>query len=163
LHPPHHSEILALFEDGSPAIVRMTHENGEIIVFGSSIGWDYTNYPGYYELGRMFPFHVRQDEALRDFVGEILLSYGITPHVESSNPHVEVGMWEAESRCVILVINHLQSIETATITLPVSDATWRITEAISGDAINFKQTLDGLCWQVTLNNLQGRAFKVERL
>jgi hypothetical protein len=58
------SEIAA-FEDGTPALCRVSYGGGMAILAGTSLGWDYSTYPGYYDLSAMFPFHTRRDEVLR--------------------------------------------------------------------------------------------------
>ncbi|MBI5959730.1 MAG: hypothetical protein HY866_13395, partial [Chloroflexi bacterium] len=76
LHPPREAQIIARFEDDSPAICRIPRGQGAVILAGSYLGWDYSNYPGYYDLAAMFPFHTRRDAALRRWLADTLENAG---------------------------------------------------------------------------------------
>jgi hypothetical protein len=92
LHPPDGARTLAQYDDGSPAIVDFKQGEGSIILAGSYLGWDYSNYPGYYDLAAMFPFHTRRDAALRDWFADTLVNAGILPPARSSHPDVEIAL-----------------------------------------------------------------------
>ena len=79
LYPPKEAQIIARFEDGSPAICRIPRGQGAVILAGSYLGWDYSNYPGYYDLAAMFPFHIRRDAAYAAGWLDTLEEAGIVP------------------------------------------------------------------------------------
>jgi hypothetical protein len=110
IRPPVGAEILSRFDDQTPAICRVSHGKGTIILAGSYLGWDYSDYPGYYDLAAMFPFYTRRDEALRRWLVGILSQVGITPPVRSSHPDVEAAVWHSAEggSAVLIVSNHLQ-------------------------------------------------------
>lgn len=163
LHVPEDTEVLAHFEHGTPAICRIPKGKGTIILAGSYLGWDYTPYPGYYDLGKMFPFHIRQDAALRQFIGDLLIEANIYPPITSSHPDVEVAVWSKsdDSAHIVLVINHLQSTEETTVTLPVNGSNWQVWTALDKQPVPTAQTEQGLAWNVSLERLQGCAFLVQ--
>lgn len=114
LHLPSDAELLASFNDGSPALCKIKRGQGTILLSGSYLGWDYSNYPGNYDLAEMFPFHIRRDVALRQAVAGWLADSGIKPPVVSEHPEVEAALWQSEQNRILFVINHLQeTIETA--------------------------------------------------
>lgn len=164
LHVPEDTEVLAHFEHGTPAICRIPQGKGTIILAGSYLGWDYTTYPGYYDLGKMFPFHVRQDAALRQFIGGLLVEADIHPPITSSHPDVEVAVWAKpdSSAHIVLVINHLQSSEETTVTLPINGSNWQVLTALDNQPVPLSQMEQGIAWNVSLERLQGCAFLVQR-
>jgi hypothetical protein len=129
------AHILATFENLTPAICEITQGNGSLILAGSCLGWDYTNYPGYYDLGKTFPFHVRQDAVLRQFGTDRLRERGITPPVRSSHPDVEVGLWRNHNSFIVFVINHLTDPSHTEVRLPVPAGEWQVSDLLTGDLV----------------------------
>lgn len=131
---PDDAEILGKFEDGTPAIGRIQQGKGSVILLGSSLGWDYSNYPGYYDLTAMFPSLIRRDDVLRCFVYDLLVENGITPPVRSSHADVETAIWHRpeQDAYVVIAINHLQEQVETTIRLPVMGENWQIEEKPTG-------------------------------
>lgn len=164
LTPPDDAVVLAHYADGGPAICQIAQGAGHIILAGSYLGWDYSNYPGYYDLGKMFPFHVRQEAPLRQFVAELLHDADIEPPATSTNPHVEVGVWHNEDRSsfIVLVINHLQTVEHTTVTLAVDAGEWTVRRLVADEAVSHQPGTDGLTWNVDLDGLQGVAFEAAK-
>ncbi len=164
LLPPEHAQILATFEDGTPAVCQIKHGNGTVILAGSYLGWDYANHPGYYDLGKMFPFHVRQDAALRQFITDQLKEHGITPPIVSSNSDVEVGLWHTpdHDNLIAFVINHLTTVSHTEVRLPVAAGEWQVADLLTGDLVLGSHNQGEINWQVTLDGLQGRALIVRR-
>lgn len=155
LGPSVNADILARFEDGSPAICRITQGKGTIILAGSNLGWDYTNYPGYYDLAAMFPFHIRRDEALRQWLAGTLAEAGILPPAQSSHPDVEVAVWYTpdQSSGLLIAINHLREAITTTLQVPGS---WSVVEMLSRQPVDYPIT-------VTLAPLEGRTFQLNKV
>lgn len=165
LKPPENASVLARFNDETPAVCRIRQGDGTILLFGSYLGWDYTNYPGHYDLGKMFPFHVRHDAALRRFVYSLMNQAGATPPVQSTHTDVEVGLWHTPDKdsYMVFVINHLQSPEQTTVRLPVEDGhEWEVQEALSGAPVDFHMERNIVVFDVALANLQGQAFIINR-
>ncbi len=157
LVPPPGADILARFEDGSPAICRFAQGAGTVILAGSYLGWDYTNYPGYYDLAAMFPFHIRRDELLRQWLAASLAEAGIEPPARSSHPDVEIAVWrDAQHRPALLfAINHLQ--ETITTQIRLFDgAVVSAVEVLNGPAPIVQ---DGAL-TIALEPLQGRVYRL---
>ncbi|PJF39250.1 MAG: hypothetical protein CUN55_14890, partial [Phototrophicales bacterium] len=77
LIPPEDAEVFAYFNDKSAAIFRTSFGHGAVFMIGSYIGWDYSNYPGNYDLAKMFPFYIRRDYALREYLVQLLTQEGI--------------------------------------------------------------------------------------
>lgn len=155
LDPPAGADILARYEDGSVAICRFTHGAGTVILAGTYLGWDYSNYPGYYDLAAMFPFHIRRDDLLRQWLAGVLAEAGIHPPAVSSHADVEVALWHktADNTYLLLTINHLQ--ETVTTHIRLRDGTtWTAREALSGQSSG--DPAESLA--ITLAPLQGRAY-----
>lgn len=165
LQPPSHAEICGVFNDGSPAICQIRQGQGHILLMGSYLGWDYSNYPGYYDLGAMFPFHIQQDAQLRDYILGVVQAAGVIPPAVSSHPDVEVGVWHGSTsqrdKYVLLVTNHLQETVESTVRLAVGEGTWRLT-----DSPNHNQTQQEggeFLLTVQLAPLQGAAYFVDRV
>jgi hypothetical protein len=151
LAPSANAEILARFEDGSPAICRMKQGNGSIILAGSYLGWDYSNYPGYYDLAAMFPFHIRRDDMLRRWLADTLSDAGVKPPASSSHPDVEVGLWHTSDRSsyLLIAINHLR--DSVTTTLHFSEpGSWTAVDAAGNLAL-------------TLAPLEGRTIQLNKV
>lgn len=157
LHPPQDAQILARFEDGTPALCLILHGEGKILLAGSYLGWDYTTYPGYYDLGKMFPFHVKQDTHLRRFLQGLLRDEGIVPPVTSVHPDVEVALWHSPDSFVVFVINHLQDTVQTTVNLPINGNGWQVKGALTGEFVSLEAS-DHVQWKVDLVGLQGQAF-----
>ncbi|MBI5928804.1 MAG: hypothetical protein HY862_05810 [Chloroflexi bacterium] len=158
LNPPLHAEVLASFEDGTPAICRIQQGQGTLVLGGSYFGWDYTNYPGYYDLAAMFPFHTRRDEILRRFLADLLKSAGIFPPAESSHPDVEVGVWHTSPKdaYVLLVTNHLQETVRTTVRLMVGIGHW----TIQTPDVQWHQDGHEVVVELELTRLDGTAIEV---
>ena len=138
LNPPEGADIIARFEDGTPAICRFALGQGSVILAGSYLGWDYTNFPGYYDLAAMFPYHIRRDGALLTWLGEQLAH--IAPPARSEHPDVEVALWRksGEDEGLLLVINHLQEPVETTVhvnALPGIEPVQVSLEPLQGQAI----------------------------
>lgn len=157
LRPPDGAHILAVYDDGSPAVVQIRQGQGTIILAGSNLGWDYSNYPGYYDLAAMFPFHTRQDAALRDWLVGTLADAGIMPPAHSSHPDVEVALWQTPecNSGVLIAINHLT--ETADTAITVEGGDWIARDALTGLAVDYTGAL-----LLTLKPLEGRAFRLAK-
>ncbi len=155
LLPPENAVILASYDDGSPAVARIAHGSGSIILAGSYLGWDYSDYPGYYDLAAMFPFHTRRDAALRDWFAGVLAEAGIVPPARSSHPDVEVALWHTPDRDggLLIVINHLD--ETVETGVSITDGAWTVRDALTDQTIGYAGTLT-----ITLRPFQGRAFRL---
>jgi hypothetical protein len=171
LTPPENAEILARFEDGTPAICRIAHGAGQIVLIGSYLGWDYTNYPGYYDLAAMFPFHIRRDEALRRWLSALLRQHGALPKACAAHPHVETAVWRStESRAtrLVLVINHLQKTVETSIQVNIPDEwttppkQWDVCEALTEQpvAVQYEPESFSCTFPVTLGPLEGRAYRL---
>jgi len=157
LTPPAGADILARFEDGSPAVCRFAQGAGTVILAGSYLGWDYTNYPGYYDLAAMFPFHIRRDDLLRQWLAGALAEAGVEPPAQSSHPDVEIAVWQAADGrpALLFAINHLQ--ETVTTQIRLRDgAALTAREALNGPA---PAEQDG-CLTIALEPLQGRIYRL---
>ncbi|MCU0480620.1 MAG: hypothetical protein MUE54_05335 [Anaerolineae bacterium] len=163
LSPPSDATIHARFNDNHVASFSVRQKQGTVCIIGSYLGWDYTTYPGYYDLGKMFPFQVRQDEHLRHFIGEILATHGIAPPIRSDHADIEVAVWhhQTDTQHIVFAINHLQSEEYTTIHLPLSDGDWRVYEALSDAPIEATYQDGVLSWQISLIGLQGIAFHIQ--
>ncbi len=156
LLPPPEAQIVARFEDGSPAICRLARGQGTVVLAGSYLGWDYTNYPGYYDLAEMFPFHIRRDEAVRRWLVDTLADAEIVPPIRATHPDVEAAVWYTADRseAVAIAINHLQEVVTTTLQLP---GEWSACEALTGQPVAWAAGLP-----VTLDPLEGRAFRLKK-
>jgi hypothetical protein len=160
LTPPENAEILARFEDGTPAICRIAHGKGQIVLIGSYLGWDYTNYPGYYDLAAMFPFHIRRDEVLRRWLSALLQQQGIAPTVCAVHPDVETALWLSADRrtALVLVINHLQ--ETLQTSIQINlPGQWQVCEALTEQPVAIQYEPGNFTFSVVLNPLEGRAYR----
>jgi hypothetical protein len=76
LDPSKAGETIAVFEDGTPAIAVSRRGRGLAVKAATMLGWDYTNYPGYYDFAVMFPFIIKRNENLRELVLRILRMAG---------------------------------------------------------------------------------------
>lgn len=157
LHPPEGAKILAQYDDGSPAIIEFKQGEGLIILAGSYLGWDYSNYPGYYDLSAMFPFYTRRDAALRNWLANMLASAGILPPARSSHPDVEIALWRASNQEVgmLIAVNHLN--ETAQTEIAVPGGPWIIRDGLTDQHVAYTGT-----FFVALKPLEGRAFRLTR-
>lgn len=157
LQPPVNAQVIARFEDGAPAICRIAQGKGTLWLAGSYLGWDYSNYPGYYDLAAMFPFHTRRDAALRGWLSGILEEGGIVLPICSTHADVEVALWHTADRAdaLILTVNHLQEVVETTLRVP---GNWTGHEALTGQSVEMSEGL-----RVTLNPLEGRAFRLKKL
>jgi len=164
LSPPLHAVIHARYNDTTAAIFSAKHGKGTVLMIGSYLGWDYTTYPGYYDLGMMFPFFVRQDEHLRYFMSEFLKSYDIIPPITSTHADIEVAVWHHQSgdSHIVFAINHLQSDEMTTIRLPVVGQGWRVYEALTNAPVPATYQDGVLVWDADFIRLQGMAFVIRR-
>lgn len=156
LLPPRGSQAIAHFNDGSPAIARVSQGSGSVILAGSYLGWDYTNYPGYYDLAAMFPFHIRRDDALRRWLSDLLTEAGIAPPARSSHPDVEVALWQTPNHTggLLLAINHLcERVETVLSVPGLASAQ----HALSGEPVPCEASSS---IRVILDPLEGRAFRL---
>jgi hypothetical protein len=161
LSPPAGAEILARFEDGTPAICRIAHGDGQIVLIGTYLGWDYTNYPGYYDLAAMFPFHIRRDDVVRRWLSALLQQQGIAPTVCSVHPDVETALWLSTDRqtALVLVINHLQ--ETLQTTIQVNlPGQWQVCEAQTQQPVAAQYESGSFSFPVAFTPLEGRAYRL---
>lgn len=156
LRPPKESQITARFEDGSPAICRIPRGRGVVLLAGSYLGWDYSNYPGYYDLAAMFPYHIRRDAAVRYWLAGILEEAGIVPPIRSTHPDVEVALWHKGdcSEAMIIAVNHLQERVETIVQVP---GNWVGREALTDQPVKCAEGL-----HVGLNPLEGRAFHLKK-
>lgn len=155
LHLPDGAQTLAHYDNGSPAIAKIKQGEGSIILAGSYLGWDYSNYPGYYDLAAMFPFHVRRDDALRDWLADTLTNAGIVPPVRSVHPDVEVALWQTPDRNsgMLIAINHLD--ETVDTQITVTTGNWSARDALTGQPVDYTEALS-----ITFKPFEGRAFRL---
>jgi hypothetical protein len=156
LLPPQEAQVVARFDDGSPAICRSARGQGAVVLVGSYLGWDYSNYPGYTDLAEMFPFHIRRDEAVRRWLAATLDEAGIVPPIRSTHPDVEAALWVTADRseAIVIVINHLQEVTATTLQLP---GEWAGREVLTDQPVQWAEGL-----HVTLNPLEGRAFRLNK-
>ncbi len=165
LHLPKEAAVLARFNDGSPAIARIVRGDGVIILAGSYLGWDYSNYPGYYDLGAMFPFLLRRDAALRVFVNDLLTGVGIAPPARSTNPDVEVAVWHdsVQDAYTLIVVNHLQQVVFTEVMLAVRSSDWLARRLIVDLPVQTVWRDGMLVVGVQLSPLEGCAFSIRHV
>jgi hypothetical protein len=163
LTPSPDARVLSYFNNNTPAICCITRGKGKVYLFGSSIGWDYTNYPGYYDLAAMFPFHVRQNAFLRRWLAATLAGEGVHPPVYSSAPEVEVALWHStdHSRYLVMVINHLQEEKETLIEVRLPSKAWKVETALDHQPIDAHFKGEGVCFSIKLMPMQGVAFWVK--
>ncbi|MCC6976317.1 MAG: hypothetical protein IT322_20100 [Anaerolineae bacterium] len=161
---PKGAEILGAFEDGSPALCRIKQGQGQIILVGSYLGWDYTNYPGYYDLSAMFPFHIRRDAALRVWLAQTLSAAGISPRIASTHADVETALWWSadQRKALLVVINHLQQTVQTEVEM-ITESYTNLREALTGKSLSPKVQMGKVSFPVQLAPLEGRAFWAETL
>ncbi|MEM1557682.1 MAG: beta-galactosidase [Thermoproteota archaeon] len=164
LKPTSNSKILARFEDGDPAIIQFSDGKGSVVKIGSLIGWDYSNYPGHYDFAVMFPFHIRRNETVRLFISKMLEGFGITPPAESSNPDVEVAVWEGKDESIILAINHLNEYSESEIRVNrrLDGDDFSLSEFISNAPVSFKIENGTVRFRVKLPSFRGMAYLLRR-
>jgi hypothetical protein len=156
LYPPKEARIIAQFNDGSPAICRFARGQGTVVLAGSYLGWDYSSYPGYYDLAAMFPFYIHRDEAVRRWLAQTLEEAGIVPPVRSTHPDVEAALWHTADRSEVMLIavNHLQEAVETTLQIP---GDWAGREALTDQPVRWAEGL-----HVSLKPLEGRAFRLKK-
>lgn len=165
LIPPAGSKILARFENGDPAIIQVRKGKGLVIKIGSLIGWDYSNYPGHYDLAVMFPFHIRRNETVRLFLSRLLKSFGIMPPAESTNPNVEVAVWKGKDKNIILAINHLNEPSETEIIVnqQLKENKYNIVEFLTGKPVDSNVEAEGVKFKSKLKSFGGTAYLLRRL
>ena len=158
-------ETVALFEDGTPSIAISRRGKGSVIKAATMLGWDYTNYPGYYDFAVMFPFIIKRNENLRELVLRILRMAGVQPLAASSNPAVEVGIWRRKDgkRLLLLAVNHLNEPAKTSVTLAKRGGAIRsLRDFFSGESLDYIENPDGtISFSLSLENFRGRAFIVD--
>lgn len=157
------AKVLARFENGEPAIIRITEGRGSIIKVGSFLGWDYSNYPGHYDFAVMYPFLVRRNEAVRELISRLLEESGVEPPAESSNPDVEVGVWKGQNEHLVLVVNHLDQPSETTISVNLKQpGKYKVREFFTGEVMDSKVQYSKILFNISLTNFRGKAFVIER-
>jgi len=156
--------IVARFEDGEPALLVSERGKGRIVKAATMLGYDYTNYPGYYDLAVMFPFVVRWNETVRELVLRVAKEAGVRLIASSSNPAVEVGVWRRRDgrRLLLLAVNHLNEHTESTITVQLGgERGFTIWDFFSGERVGAVQRGEELSFKVRLAPFQGRALVIE--
>ncbi len=157
--------VAARFEDGEPAVVVSKRGRGMVVKAATMLGYDYANYPGYYDLAVMFPFVVRWNEAVREMVMSALREAGVRPPATSSNPAVEVGVWRRPDggRLMLLAVNHLREPAESTVTVRVnSEGEYAVKDFFSGEQLGAPLGGGELSLKVRLDPFQGKAFVIEK-
>ncbi|MEM1909759.1 MAG: beta-galactosidase [Thermofilaceae archaeon] len=156
--------IVARFEDGEPALLVSERGRGRIVKAATMLGYDYTNYPGYYDLAVMFPFVIRWNETVRELVLRVAREAGVRSIASSSNPAVEVGVWRRRDgrRLLLLAVNHLNEHTESTITVQLGgERGFTIHDFFSGERVGAVQKGEELSFKVRLAPFQGRALVIE--
>ncbi len=157
------AEVIAKFENGEPAIIRITDGRGSVIKVGSLLGWDYSNYPGHYDFAVMYPFLIRRNETVRELISRLLKEAGVQPPAESSNPDVEVGVWKGENERLILVVNHLDQPSETTVSVNLEQpGKYKVREFITGEVTESKVQHSKILFNISITNFRGKAFVIER-
>lgn len=165
LKAPSDSKMLAKFENGDPAIIQFRDGKGSVVKIGSLIGWDYSNYPGHYDLAVMFPFRIRRNEAVRLFISGTLKGFGVDPPAESSNPDVETAVWKGKDRSIILAINHLNEPSETEICVnqKLGGNKYSLTEFVSESPVDMKIQGGAVRFKVRLPSFRGAAYLLRRM
>ena len=164
LNPEKFDETIALFEDGTPSIAIAKRRKGSVIKAATMLGWDYTNYPGYYDFAVMFPFIIKRNENLRELIVRILRMAGVRSLATSSNPAVEVGVWKRRDgrRLLLLAVNHLNEPAETTVTLAENGGVISsLKDFFSGEDLDYTVNPDGtVSFAIHVDSFHGRAFVI---
>ena len=102
LKPAKGARVVAVFEDGSPAVIEQAYGRGRAVTFGVDLGLIANNLtvPGVY-----------------NWWSDLLGSLGCRKAVDTGNPYVEGGAWhdDSGSRLTILVNHDADQAQTATL------------------------------------------------
>jgi len=162
LKAPEGVEVIARFENGDPAIIRFEQCRGSVVKAASLLGWDYSNYPGHFDFAVMFPFLIRRNETVRELISAILKTQGVQPPAESSNPDVEVAVWEGENKSLILVINHLDKPSETTVRIDSGSKVRRsVSDFFSREVLDSKTAKGKTEFRASLPKFRGRAYIVK--
>lgn len=159
------SIVAARFENGDPAVIVSKRGRGMVVKTATMLGYDYADYPGYYDLAVMFPFVVRWNEAVREMVTSVLKEAGVHVPAISSNPAVEVGIWKKPDgkRLMLLAVNHLNEPAESTLTVQLdSKCEYAVKDFFSGERLDAFWGEKGLSLKVRLSPFQGKAFIIEK-
>ncbi|MEM3137593.1 MAG: beta-galactosidase [Thermofilaceae archaeon] len=159
------STVVAEFENGDPAIIVFKKGKGSVVKAATMLGYDYANYPGYYDLAVMFPFVVRWNETVREIVLSVLREAGVHLPVISSNPAIEVGIWKKldGTRLMLLTVNHLNETAESMVTVQLDlRGEYTVKDFFSGEELSVYQSGRKLSLKVSLNPFQGKAFILEK-
>jgi beta-galactosidase GanA len=157
-------ETIATFEDGSLAAAISRRGSGVVVKAATMLGWDYTNYPGYYDYAIMFPFIIKRNENVRELVVRILKMAGVQSLVTSSNPAVEVGVWKRKDnrQLLLLAVNHLNELTETTVTLNKNGkAILSLKDFFSGESLDYTDTDETISFALHLDSFRGKAFIIE--
>ncbi len=96
------AQILAVDQNGQPAILRRDHGRGKIII---------STYPLELLLGRHYAaFETSRPEAA--FYRALKQAAGIAPLCETSRPEVECGILQGQGRALAILVNHAAETQT---------------------------------------------------
>ena len=161
LTPKDGDQILAVYDDGKPAILSFRLGKGTVVRFGSLIGIDYAGWqPGVFEFKEpRFPTTIRRDEGLRKLVDTLVKRGGVTPPAETDNADVEVVSLQKGDELKLLVINHRYAEAAARVRVPIADNAYTLVDVRAGQEIP-AEVIDGyLHFELHLARLDGREIQ----
>jgi hypothetical protein len=149
-------EVIARFDDGSPAIASWKMGDGTLVRCGSLIGVDYAEGMGLYDWHRQD--RVRIEPAVEDLFGGLLTKAGIVPLAHPDNPAVEAGVFKMDGETVVIAVNHNRHPSRCAIDMAIPAT--KATDVFTGDILPHTREDDRTIVTVELPSLGGRAFRL---
>jgi hypothetical protein len=162
LRPGKGDRVLAVYEDGRPAVITFRVGKGNVFRFGSMIGIDYGGWqPGVFEYKEpRFLTYISHQEDLRKLIDTIVRRSGVVPPAETDNPDVEVAVLQKGDEFKLLVINHRDEGVRTNIRVPVVGDAYAVVDVRANKELH-AEMLDGhLSFEVDLGRLDGRELRI---
>jgi len=162
LKPKDGDRVLAVYEDGKPAIISFRLGKGNVVRFGSMIGIDYGGWqPGVFEYKEpRFLTYINHNKDLRKLADTIVRRSGVIPPAETDNPDVEAAVMQKGGELKLLIINHRDEKVTAKIKVPVGGSGYSVIDVRAEVALSAEVINGYLCFEIELSRLDGREIRI---
>lgn len=146
------TEVLAVFTDGAPAIIRRSHGQGQAILMATHLdmaAWEFKN------------------DAVKKFFGNLVASCGVKKHLmitgedqETLNERVDAHLLLGDNQAAVLINNEGDGAVEIVVTLPGMQGVQKVTDCFTQRSISFEEK-DGIHFPLRLAAADGAIVVLE--